>query len=609
MRIGFHQVLRWGTVRILGIVSDTHDSGIALVRDGQIEFVIEEERLSRRKHTARFPEHALRAALDERGIGLDAVDAITIPWDISKLRWTFAAALLRRFPASLDLLKPAARPTQRDGILVLNHRIARDLRRHFGVRRLPPIVNVGHHDSHAAAFFVSPFEDATVLVMDGYGDDAATSVYTGAGNRLQRHWHTGVFNSLGMVYTFVTKYLGFGGFSDEGKVMALAAMGGPGMVERFRQLIRLEPEGRYRVDMSYFDYDARAMLQPFKPKFFEAFGPARQPGAPLEQRHLDVAYALQAVTEETVVHIARHLERAYPSRNLVITGGVALNCVANGRVARETGFRNVWVPPVASDTGAPLGSALWHYHQTLGRPREMVLDRVSYGLEYGPEKIEAAFNAAGLRTERLQGADMQRRVAQDLAAGRIVGWYQGRFEMGPRALGNRSLLADPRRPEMKDILNERIKSREPFRPFAPVVLAEAAARFFELDGPDPFMTKAPRVRPEARALIPAAVHVDGTARVQTIERTQNPRYYDLIKTFGELTGVPVLINTSFNEREPIVARPEEAIACFLRTDLDVLAIGDFYCADRSQARAGVAVSSAAGAGAGRVVAAAAANRE
>ena len=572
-------------MRILGLVSDTHDSGIALLQDGVPDLVIEEERLSRRKHTWRFPDQALTAAFGDRGLDLADVEAITTPWNISNLRRTFAKALVRRFPASLDLLRQEARPTQRDGILVLNHRLARNLRRHFGVGRLPPLVNVGHHDSHAAIFFVSPFEDATVLVMDGYGDDASTSVYTGEGCRLTRHWHTDIFNSLGMVYTFMTQYLGFGGFAEEGKVMALAAMGGPSHVERFRDLIRLEPEGRYRVDMSYFDYDAHAMLRPFKPKFLSAFGPPRQPGAPLEQRHLDVAFALQAVTEEAILHIARDLERRFPSRNLIITGGVALNCVANGRVARETSFGQVWVPPVASDSGAPLGSALWHHHQTLRRPRGFVLDRVSYGLDYGDAAIEAALVAAGLPFERLAGQAMQERVAQDLAQGRIVGWYQGRFEMGPRALGNRSLLADPRRAEMKDTLNRRIKNREGFRPFAPVVLVEEAGRYFELDGPDPFMTKAPRVRPEMRDKIPAAVHVDGTARVQTIAREQNARYYDLVRAFGALTGVPVLINTSFNEQEPIVARPQEAIACFLRTDLDVLAIGDFYCCDKRLAEA------------------------
>lgn len=585
-------------MRILGIVSDTHDSGIALLNDGVPDLVIEEERLSRRKHTSRFPAQAIAAAFDARGIGLDDIEAITIPWNISKLRRTFAAALVRRFPASLTLLNPAARPTQRDGILFLNHRIRRNLKEHFKTDVLPPLINVGHHDSHAAAFFASPFDEAAVLVMDGYGDDAATSFYMGRGNHVTRGWHTGIFNSIGMVYTFVTHYLGFGGFSDEGKVMALAAYGAPKYVEQFRDLVRLEPEGRYQVDMSYFDYDARAMLQPFKAKFIETFGPMRKPGAPLEDRHYDIAYALQSLTEEVILHMARHLERSTGASNLVISGGVALNCVANARVARETGFRDVWVPPVASDTGAPLGAALWHQHQTLGRERRYVLDRVSLGLEYNAEEIETALAAHGLAYERLPGAALERRVAQALADGKIVGWFQGRFEMGPRALGNRSLLADPRRPDMKDILNARIKSREPFRPFAPVVLVEEAQRFFDLDGPDPFMTKAPRVHPAMRGVIPAGVHVDGTARVQTIERSANPRYYDLIKTFGELTGVPVLINTSFNEREPIVARPEEAIACFLRTDIDVLALGDFYCTDRgSRARPRLAAAEAEAPGA------------
>ena len=569
-------------MRILGIVSDTHDSGLALLQDGVPELVIEEERLSRRKHTARFPEQSLTAAFGARGLNLDDVEAITIPWNISRLRRTFAAALFRRFPASLSLLKPAARPTQRDGILFMNQRLRRNLKRHFATPSLPRLVNVGHHDSHAAVYFASPFEDATILVMDGYGDDSATSVYTGAGNRLERHWHTGIFNSLGMVYTFVTHYLGFGGFADEGKVMALAAYGGPTYVERFRKLIHLQPDGRYQIDMSYFDYDAHAMLRPFKPKFIETFGPMRQPHEPLEDRHRDIAFALQAITEEAIVHIARHLERTYPSRNLIISGGVALNCVANARVASETAFEQVWVPPVASDSGAPLGAALWHHHQTLGRPRNYRLESVSLGLEYSSAEIESALQARGLSYERLPGPALEKRVAQAIADGKIVGWFQGRFEMGPRALGNRSLLADPRRADMKDILNARIKSREPFRPFAPAVLVEEAARFFELDGPDPFMTKAPRVRPAMRSVIPAAVHIDGTARVQTVDRRANQRFYDLIKAFGELTGVPVLINTSFNEREPIVARPEEAIACFLRTEIDVLALGDFYCADRGR---------------------------
>jgi carbamoyltransferase len=579
-------------VRILGIIADTHDSGLALLRDGLPEIVLEEERLNRIKHTHRFPLESLRCAFDEQGLDLGDVEAITTPWNVKRLRSTILAATLRRFPLSLNLLRQSSHPPQRDGIMVLNYRLKRNLIRHFGRINLPPIINVGHHDSHAAVFFVSPFEDATILVMDGYGDDASTSVYTGRGNRIERHWRTSFFNSLGMVYGFVTHYLGFRAFSDEGKVMALAAFGDDTYLQRFRDVVRLEPEGRYAVNMDYFDYDAYALLKPFKRKFIDTFGPPRARDEPIEQRHRDIARALQARTEEAILHIARALAAEFPSRNLVISGGVALNCVANARVAEETPFRSVWVPPTASDCGAPLGSALWHYHQTLGHPRGFCLDRASYGKEYGAEEIEGALRAAGLRYERLAERDLIRRTAGDLAAGRIVGWFDGRFEMGPRALGNRSMLADPRRLEMRDVINARIKRRESFRPFAPVVLAEEAGRFFECEAPDPFMTMARRVRPGMERQIPAAIHVDGTARVQTVERHANPRYYDLISAFGELTGVPVLINTSFNEQEPMVARPEEAIACFQRTEMDVLVLGDFYCASRASVLAGAGAARA-----------------
>jgi len=570
-------------VRILGIVSDTHDSGLALLRDGTPEIVLEEERLNRIKHTHRFPIESLKCAFDERGLKIDDIDAITTPWNIARLRRTIAGAVLRRFPSSLDLLRQKSHPPQRDGIMVLNYRLRRNLARHFGKRELPPIINVGHHDSHAAVFFVSPFEEATILVMDGYGDDASTSVYTGRGNRLERHWRTEFFNSLGMVYGFLTHYLGFRAFSDEGKVMALAAYGEPTYLKQFRDVVRLEPEGRYSVNMSYFDYDAHALLKPFRAKFFDTFGPPRRPDEEIGQRHRDIARALQTRIEEVILHIAEALAEQFPSSNLCIAGGVGLNCVANARVLEQSPFERVWVPPIASDCGAPLGSALWHYHQTLGYPRGFLLDRASFGKEYSAEEIEAALLGAGLAAEALSERDLIRRTAADLAAGRIVGWFDGRFEMGPRALGNRSMLADPRRPEMREAINARIKRREAFRPFAPAVLAEEAHRFFEIDGTDPFMTMAPRVRPGMAELIPVAVHADGTARIQTVERRVNPRYYELIRAFGEITGVPVLINTSFNENEPMVARPQEAIACFLRTEMDVLVLGNFYCASRERA--------------------------
>jgi carbamoyltransferase len=438
-----------------------------------------------------------------------------------------------------------------------------------------------HHMSHAAsAFFASPFEEALVLVMDGYGDDASSSAYVGRGNRLERHWSTGIFNSLGLVYTFVTQHLGFAGFGDEGKVMALAAFGENTYVNRFRDVIKPTPDGGYAVNMDYFSYDAFGELKPFKRKFLDTFGPIRLPDEPLNDRHRDVAFALQAVTEEIVLGVVRSLLKKFPVRDLCMVGGVALNCVANAKILEQTDVRRIWVPPCASDTGAPLGSALWHYHQDLGHPRGYELRHALHGKAYGDEEIVRALAEAGLGYRRMSEEQLLGRVAHDLADGKIVGWFQGRFEMGPRALGNRSILADPRRPDMKGVLNAKVKQREPFRPFAPAVLVERAHEFFEIDQPDPFMTLAPRVRAEIRDRIPAAVHVDGTGRIQTVERSSNPRYYGLIEAFGRLTGIPILLNTSFNRSEPIVASPAEAIACYLRTGMDVLVLGDFYTTDR-----------------------------
>ena len=568
-------------MRILGIVGKTHDSGLALLKDGVPELVLEEERFNRTKRTRKFPKFALATAADQLQLDIADIDVVTTPWDIRQLRKTALGLVARRFPLSLSLLLPIAHEAQQNQIMLLNRFLAQGLRAQFGdEKKLPAIVNVGHHDSHAAMFFASPFEEALVLVMDGYGDDASSSAYVGRGNRLERNWSTGVFNSAGLVYTFVTEHLGFAGFGDEGKVMALAAFGDDTYVERFRDVIRPTPDGGYAVNMAYFSYDAFGQLRPMRRKFIDTFGVPRAPYEPITDQHRDLAFALQAVTEEVILHVVRALLRKFPQRELCMTGGVALNCVANGKVLEHTDVRRIWVPPCASDTGAPLGSTLWHYHQNLGHRRDFELTHPFYGQAYGEDQIQRALQAAGLRYRRLGEAQLLRRVAQDLADGKVVGWFQGRFEMGPRALGNRSILADPRRPDMRDVLNAKVKRREWFRPFAPAVLLERSREYFEIDQPDPFMTLAPRVRAEKRGVIPAAVHVDGTARIQTVERAANPRYYGLIEEFGRLTGVPVLLNTSFNRKEPIVARPEEAIACYLRSGMDVLVLGDFYTTDR-----------------------------
>ena len=569
-------------MKVLGVVAKTHDSGIALLRDGVPELIFEEERFNRTKKTKKFPKHSLAAARADFALNIADVDVITTPWDVRQLRKTAVELLARRFPLSLSLLLPSTHASQQNQIMVLNFYLRRELRKSFAVATLPPIVNVGHHDSHAAVFFVSPFEKALVLVMDGYGDDSSSSAYLGHGNRLERTWSTGIMNSVGLVYTFVTQHLGFAGFGDEGKVMALAAFGSDTYVHRFRDVIRPAPDGGYAVDMSYFSYDKFGQLRPFSRKFIETFGQARTADEPLTDQHRDLAFALQTITEEVVLHRVRTLLKQFPVRDLCMTGGVALNCVANAKVLEETDVRRVWVPPCASDTGAPFGSALWHTHQTLGLPRRFELTHPYYGRAYDNEDIARALEAEGLHYHRLSQAQLLRRVAQDLSDGKIVGWFQGRFEMGPRALGNRSILADPRRAEMRDELNDRVKKREPFRPFAPVVLAERAAEYFEVGQADPFMTLAPRVRADKQSVIPAAVHIDGTGRIQTIDRTANPRYYGLIEEFARLTGVPVLLNTSFNRKEPIVASPKDAIACYMLSGIDVLVLNDFYTTDRKR---------------------------
>ena len=323
------------------------------------------------------------------------------------------------------------------------------------------------------------------------------------------------------------------------------------------------------------------MNGPFRRKFFDAFGPERQPNEPITDRHRDLAFGLQTSIEDVILHMVRDLARKNPSRNLCLSGGVALNCVANMRILEETEFERVWIGPCASDSGAPLGSALWHYHQGLGCPRNFELTHPYMGAQYGNDDIVRVLCEFGLRFQYLSEANLWQRLAQDLAGGRIVGWFQGRFEIGPRALGNRSILADPRREDIKNVINDRIKHREPFRPFAPAVLVEQVSDFFDIDQPDPFMTLAPRVRPDKAQLIPAAVHFDGTSRIQTVDREANPKFYGLIEAFQKITGVPVIINTSFNCHEPIVASPRDAVSCYLRTNMDALALGNYYILDRN----------------------------
>jgi carbamoyltransferase len=435
-----------------------------------------------------------------------------------------------------------------------------------------------HHLTHAASTFLpSPFEHAAVLGIDGAGEDITTWFGEGHERRVVRRHCIRLPHSIGLFYSAVTHYLGFKPWGGEGKVMGLASYGDP---ERYypamRELIHWTEDGHLRLDMRYFAYHLSNWRRWITPRFEERFGPARVPESEMTRHAEDVAAALQRVVEEAALAMVRHLHRLVPSKNLCLAGGVALNSVMNGRIAREGPFENLFIQPAANDAGTALGAGLVLANLRHGMPRQTGQSLVYLGPDFDEAACHQAAAAAGLRIERR--VDVVEYTAERLAAGEIVGWFQGKMEVGPRALGNRSILADPRSPEMKDTLNLRVKHREPFRPFAPSVLAEAAGDWFGDARESPHMLLVFPVRPERRAQVPAITHVDGTARVQTVRRDDNRRYYDLIEAFGRRTGVPMLLNTSFNVRgEPIVGTPEDAVRCFTGTQMDLLVLGDLVC--------------------------------
>jgi carbamoyltransferase len=565
----------------LGINAVYHDSAACLVRDGVVVAASEEERFTHRKHAKRpvpfstweLPFHAIDDCLKQAGITLDVVDHVAYSYD------PFLLLGPRGRDATIALpLEPSAHPTPSEweaawdplflsSVVNAPRQLAdgapHHLRERFrGVRPDGPFRwhFVAHHLSHAAsAFHASPFESAAVLTLDGRGEKATTGYAVGRGTDLEWLGQVHMPHSLGLLYEEVTDYLGFLRSSDEYKVMALASFGRPRHASEFREIVRPGPDGQYTIGPLRLE---------------ERFGPARKRGGPLEPRHFDVAHSLQVVLEETVVELARWLHRASGCDDLCMAGGVALNCVMNARVRDRGPFRRVWVQPASGDAGTALGAALWIDAKERGdgsRPYRM--DHAYLGPSFGDDEIEAFLGWSKLPYRRLD--DVPRQVADILAEDRVIGWFQGRMEFGPRALGARSILASPIHAEMQARLNE-IKDREDFRPVAPVVLEEEAPDWFVGADVSPFMLFVHDVRPEKADLIPAVRHTDGTARIQTVNRAQHPLYYDLLKAFQARTGVPVLVNTSFNTRgEPIVCTPRDAVESFWTSPLDALVIGPF----------------------------------
>jgi carbamoyltransferase len=572
---------------ILGINAFHGNASAALVADGQLIAAVEEERFNRVKYAAGFPVQAIRYCLAEAGITLQEVDHVAIPRDPwARLgRKLFYAVRMPQFARARA--KVLARLSRIEDLLAQSIGVPRET---LGAR----FHRVEHHRAHlASAFFVSPFDQAAVLSADGLGDFASTMWATGRGHQITVHGAVAFPHSLGLYYTAITQYLGFLKFGDEYKVMGLAAYGEPAYHEEFQRILRLDDAMQFRLGLDYFRHHregaemswAEADKTPvlgllFSPRLIERLGPARDPAEPLEQKHRDIAATLQARLEDAYFHLLNALYARTRLKTLCLAGGVAFNCVANGKIFERTPFEQVYVQPAAGDAGLAVGAAFYVYHQVLGQPRRFVMNHAYWGPGFSPPQIRRALAASpvahsGFQITELPRERLCRETARRIAAGKIVGWFQGRTEWGPRALGNRSIVADPRRPEMKQILNERVKHRESFRPFAPSILEEAVGDYFTCTHPSPFMTLAYPVRPERRHVIPAPTHVDGTGRLQTVRQDTNPLYWQLIKEFESCTGVPVVLNTSFNDNEPIVTRPEEALDCFLRTKMDVLVLGPY----------------------------------
>jgi carbamoyltransferase len=624
---------------ILGINAYHGDAAAALIKDGRIVAAVEEERFNRVKHCAGFPAEAVRYCLQTAGIGIEDVAHIGISRDPSahlhkKIMFAAsrAAKQSRQWAVGAGGGERGKRGTGKgEGVVVSDGRSNDELldennrggNGSNGEKRGPGIFrqvkdrlnnaakvrdlkddlanalgtpksslraqfhNIEHHRAHlASSFYVSPFERAALLSIDGFGDFISTMWAVGEGNSINVLDQVEYPHSTGIVYTATTQFIGFPHYGDEGKVMGLAPYGRPRYIEEFRDIIRTEERGQFRLNLDYFRHHAEGVDMTwdrgspvigriFSDEFVQTFGPARERGGALTEREQDIAASLQLRLEEVGFHVLNHLHEQTGLTDLGLSGGVAYNSVMNGKILLNTPFRRVYVQPAAGDSGTALGVCYEIHNGILkGRRGEVMLGAYT-GPEFSNDEIRKELESSGLVFETLSDDGVTKRAAQDIADGLVVGWFQGRMEFGPRALGNRSIVVDPRRANMKDILNDRIKKREPFRPFAPSVLEERTADYFEQSHPAPTMLMVYQVREERRAEIPAVTHVDGSGRLQTVSREVNARYYRLISDFNELTGVPVVLNTSFNENEPIVCTPRHAIDCFMKTRMDVLYLGNY----------------------------------
>jgi carbamoyltransferase len=562
-------------MKILGVSCYFHDSAAALAQDGCIVAAAEEERFTRRKHDSGFPTNAVSYCLSDSRTPASELDLVVF-YDkpLKKLERALSAA--RKFGARAERLVN----WHLSSFVHRESRLTDDIAKALGCEK--PVEFCEHHLSHAASvFYVSPFEEAAILTVDGVGEWATTALYAGTGSEIKQLREIHYPHSVGLFYATMTAYLGFEVNEGEYKVMGLASCGRAAYEREMEELLTLHEDGSFRNNLAFFSYmyDDQSM---FTARLVELLGPARHPSEPITARHIDIAASTQRLCERAIINLARSAKRETGMDHLCMAGGVAHNVVANSRVLAEAGFADVFIQPASGDSGGAIGAALYAYHQRTPVRRT---PQLSYDTCLGPsfsnETVLKALEQFDAVYEQLDSPALFQQTARLLKDDFVVGWFQARMEFGPRALGCRSILANPGNPHMKDILNQRVKLREQFRPFAPAVLEEDAAEYFDHAGKSPFMLFCPSVKADKRAAIPSVTHVDGTARIQTVSRTANPRFHALITEFKRLTGVPMVINTSFNIRgEPIVCTPEDALKCFFGTEIDFLIIGDFVVSRR-----------------------------
>ena len=584
---------------ILGLNMFHADASAAIVLDGEVKFAVAEERLNRRKHFGGFPALAIKACLDAVGARISDVDHVAVGQDsdanlAKKVQYALAN------PAKiLNFIRLRQRKESMRDVRLL---IAKALEVDPAHLRFQEH-HLEHHIAHiASAYYCSPWEKTAGFSYDGSGDFVSTMTARCEGNQIEVLDRVFLPHSLGSLYTMICEFIGYTKYGDEGKVMGLAPYGRDTYCNEVNKIVKLDDEG-FRLDLSYFkplgsnqgmqvSPDGTVKLaRHFSDLMVKLHGEPRQPHTEITQRDMDLAFALQHRFEEVFLHLLNQLHRRAPLENLAMAGGCALNSVANGKIFDRTPFRNTYIQPAAGDEGLAIGAALHTYHSALGQPRRHELKSSYLGPEFSDSRIQGALQSAGLVFQKMHRTALLDAVAEEIAGGNVIGWFQGRMEWGPRALGNRSIVAHPGLPDMKDILNARIKHREWFRPFAPSILAEYQHEYFEHGHPSPFMLHVYKIRPEKRKELCAVNHADDTGRLQTVTRDENPLYYDLISAFRRKTGIPVVLNTSFNENEPIVCTPEEAIDCFQRTRMDVLAIGPFLVVKNPQPSEGRIVAS------------------